>query len=108
MGKRQKIRLLCAEGDRGALQPVLDALQARGVGVSEKADMLLAVLSERFYFAKIKDETTLSIRPEDYRNDVSLKGEFVRRVMASGLRDEEKKRVLACGFRALSGEELGI
>ncbi len=49
MGKRQKIRLLCAEGDRRALQPVLDALQARGVGVSEKADTLLAVLSERFY-----------------------------------------------------------
>ena len=49
MGKRQKICLLCAEGDREALQPVLDALQARGVSVSEKADTLLAVLSERFY-----------------------------------------------------------
>ena len=49
MGKRQKIRLLCAEGDRRALQPVLDALAARGVSVSEKADTLLAVLSERFY-----------------------------------------------------------
>ena len=49
MGKKQKLRLLCAEGDREALQPVLDALQARGVGVSEKADTLLAVLSERFY-----------------------------------------------------------
>ena len=49
MGKRQKLRILCAEGDREALQPVLDALQARGVGVSEKADTLLAVLSERFY-----------------------------------------------------------
>ena len=33
MGKRQKICLLCAEGDREALQPVLDALQARGVAV---------------------------------------------------------------------------
>ena len=49
MGKRQKLRILCAEGDREALQPVLDALAARGVGVSEKADTLLAVLSERFY-----------------------------------------------------------
>ena len=49
MGKRQKLRILCAEGDREALQPVLDALQARGVSVSEKADTLLAVLSERFY-----------------------------------------------------------
>ena len=49
MGKKQKLRILCAEGDREALQPVLDALQARGVSVSEKADTLLAVLSERFY-----------------------------------------------------------
>ena len=49
MGKRKKLRLLCAEGDREALRPVLDALAARGVGVSEKADTLLAVLSERFY-----------------------------------------------------------
>ena len=49
MGKKQKLRLLCAEGDREALRPVLDALQARGVSVSEKADTLLAVLSERFY-----------------------------------------------------------
>ena len=32
MGKRQKIRLLCAEGDREALQPVLDALQAAITG----------------------------------------------------------------------------
>ena len=46
---RNKLRILCAEGDREALQPVLDALQARGVSVSEKADTLLAVLSERFY-----------------------------------------------------------
>ena len=37
MGKRQKIRLLCAEGDRRALRPVLDALQARGVGVSPRS-----------------------------------------------------------------------
>ena len=42
MGKKQKLRILCAEGDREALQPVLDALQARGVSVSEKADTLLA------------------------------------------------------------------
>ena len=69
---------------------------------------LCHLLSERFYFAKIKNETHLSIRPEDYQNDVSLKGEFVRRVMASDLREEEKLRVIACGFRALSGEELGL
>ena len=69
---------------------------------------LTSVLSERFYFAKIYDESRLQIRPEDYRNDISLKGEFVRRVMASDLKEEEKERVIACGFRALCGEEVGF
>ena len=69
---------------------------------------LRGILSERFYFAKIKDETRLSINAEDYAHDISLKGEFVRRVMASSLSQSEKERVIACGFRALAGEELGI
>lgn len=69
---------------------------------------LQQVLAERFYFAKLTDETRLLIRPEDYRNDISLKGEFVRRVLASKLNDTEKERIIACGFRALSGEEIGI
>ena len=69
---------------------------------------LRGVLAERFYFAKVKDETRLSINAEDYAHDISLKGEFVRRVMASNLSQTEKERVIACGFRALSGEELGL
>jgi hypothetical protein len=50
----------------------------------------------------------LEIRPEDYSHDISLKGEFVRRVMASDLSVEEKEEILACGIRALSGEELNV
>lgn len=69
---------------------------------------LRGVLAERFYFAKVKNETRLSINAEDYAHDISLKGEFVRRVMASSLPENEKERVIACGFRALSGEELGL
>lgn len=69
---------------------------------------LRGVLAERFYFSKVKNETHLSINAEDYAHDISLKGEFVRRVMASSLSDSEKERVIACGFRALSGEELGL
>ena len=71
-------------------------------------DHLTAVLSERFYFAKIYDKSRVVIRPEDYRHDVSLKGEFVRRVMASDLSEAEKERVIVCGFRALTGEEVGL
>lgn len=66
---------------------------------------LQALLDGRFYFAKTVDGTRLSLRPEDFRADVSLKGEFVRRVTASDLPDEEKERVLRLGFRVLLGEE---
>ena len=69
---------------------------------------LAGVLSERFYFAKIADRSRLLIRPEDYAHDISLKGEFIRRVMASKLKEEEKERVIACGLRALTGEEVGL
>ena len=67
---------------------------------------LSQLLSERFYFAKLVDRTRLEIRPQDYIHDVSLKGEFVRRVMASSLTDAEKEEIIICGLRALGGEEL--
>ena len=50
---KKVIHLLCSDADRAALQPVLDALKARGLRVSAEApgknDLVLAVLSEGFY-----------------------------------------------------------
>lgn len=69
---------------------------------------LTQLLSERFYFAKLVNRTKLEIRPQDYCHDISLKGEFVRRVLASNLSQEEKDEIIACGFRALGGEELNV
>ncbi len=66
---------------------------------------LLTQVQDEFYFVKIYNETKLLIRPEDYTHDISLKGEFVRRVLASDLKESEKERVIACGLRALTGEE---
>ena len=65
-----------------------------------------SVLADRFYFAKVYDKTRLSIRAEDYQNDISLKGEFVRLVLASKLDEETKMRVIEKGIRALGGEEV--
>lgn len=67
---------------------------------------LQKLLSDHFYFARVKDRTTLAINPEDYAHDVSLKGEFIRTVMASRLSDEQKQRTVLCGLRALRGEEV--
>lgn len=66
---------------------------------------LTALLSERFYLAQVVDESGLEIRAEDYVHDLSLKGEFVRLVMASDLPTAEKDRVIMTGLRALGGEE---
>jgi DNA repair exonuclease SbcCD nuclease subunit len=63
------------------------------------------VLNERFFFAKIKDKTTLKINLEDYAHDKSVRGEFVRAVFDSNLSDEQKNSVIACGLNAFKGED---
>ncbi len=37
-------------------------------------------LSDKFYYSEIKDKSRLKIDPNDYKNDISLKGEFIRLV----------------------------
>ena len=68
-------------------------------------DWLGKWLEHDFYFLKVKDETTVLIRPEDYQYDISLKGEFVRQVMASELPAKEKEQIVRLGIRALAGED---
>ncbi len=62
-------------------------------------------LEDDYYFLRVKDETRLAVCPEDYRYDISLKGEFVRLVLAARLPKEEKEQILRLGIRALAGEE---
>ena len=59
-----------------------------------------------YYFAKIYDETTLKIDYMSYENDVSLKGEFIRLVLSQNLPEEEQKKIITTGIKALSGEEI--
>ncbi len=70
-------------------------------------NFLKKMLEGRFYFLKIKDESRLKIEKETYEHDVSLKGDFIRLVMASDRSDEEKEQIICYGIRALSGEEVG-
>ncbi len=69
-------------------------------------------LSERlnghFFFAEVKDESRLYINAEDYQNDISLKGEFIRRVLASGFSEEMQSRIITAGLSALRGEEAEV
>ena len=63
-------------------------------------------LKERFFHARVKNNTTLKIDPEEYREEMSLKGAFIRKVLASDLSEEDQARVIRQGLRALSGEEV--
>ena len=71
-------------------------------------EFLTEQFAEYFYFIKIYDETKLLINYEDYANDISLKGEFIRLVCASTLTEEEKSLVIRTGIQALQGEEISL
>lgn len=66
---------------------------------------LESALAGRFGLLRVRDRTTLAVDPKAFENDISLKGEFIRQVLASGLDEHEKDRIIACGLRALRGEE---
>lgn len=59
----------------------------------------------RFFLLKIKNKTRLRICYDNYENDISLKGEFIRQVQKSNLTEEDKERILSIGIRALMGRE---
>lgn len=62
----------------------------------------------RFYFLKWKDMSRLLIDYKEYKNMISLKGEFVRTVMNGKETEEEKEQMILLGIRALSGEDLEV
>lgn len=60
-----------------------------------------------YLFFKVIGNWRYAIHPEDYANDVSLKGEFVRTVLSAGkMTQEDKDAVILYGIRALAGEDL--
>ena len=70
-------------------------------------DALMREWEHRFYYFEIKDSSKIAINPDDYRHDMSLKGEFIRTVSRDPSLDEETKgKIIACGINALMGEDL--
>lgn len=70
------------------------------------ADGLAARLNEEFFYAKVCDKTTLDLSREDFENDKSVRGEFVRLVRDSDLSEEKKSAVIMLGLNALKGEDI--
>ena len=64
---------------------------------------------QEFYFLKIQDMTSLKVELQEFLLDESLKGEFVRTVMADEeLTEEEKAAVIRYGLQAIAGEEVAV
>ena len=78
--------------------------------VSENADIMTESfarqLESNFFFIKVENQTEIKIDYEKYRNDISLKGEFVRTVEAQKLPEDKKARIIIAGLKALYGKEV--
>lgn len=69
-------------------------------------DNIVSELAKDFWYIECKDRSTLKIDPDDYVNDISLKGEFIRTVMSEIEDEDERGRIISLGIRALRGEDL--
>ncbi len=68
---------------------------------------LLQMFADRFFYLKIEDRSTYEVDYEEFADELSLKGEFVRLVGAQEeLDDETKAEIIRCGIQALNGEEI--
>lgn len=64
------------------------------------------LLTNKFFFGRIKDKTTIKINALDYQNDISLLGEFIRTTLNSNETKDIQGDIITLGLRALKGEDL--
>lgn len=64
------------------------------------------LLENKFFFGKVKDKTVIKIDAEDYKNDISLLGEFIRTTLNSEESKDIQGDIITLGLRALRGEDL--
>ena len=87
-----------------------DLLRIRLIGTRElgrtfDTEAIISSLKCSYYYAEIKDETGLKISADDFKNDLSLKGEFIRGVLDDEtLSDKEKEAVINLGLSVLLRE----
>ena len=91
--------------------PQSDMVRVRLVGeydlsLIKQNELLEQSLNQQYYFARVSDESRLRINAKEYENDISLKGEFIRNVLASKLSEDDKNRIIEYGIKALMKEEI--
>ncbi len=70
-------------------------------------DIIYQELKDNYFCLKLKDKTRLKIDYSKYVNDISLKGEFIKMVMADdSLQESDKSEIIRTGLMALAGESV--
>lgn len=70
--------------------------------------LLFQRISERFFYAKVEDESRLFIEYSAFENDLTERGEFIREVGRYAFTDEQREEILEVGLKALSGEDIDL
>ncbi len=78
----------------------------RPLGLIPDRLQLFRLLEEKYFYAEVRDDSSIAISPEEYEHDPSLRGEFVRTVLALALPKDEESLILTAGLAALNGEEV--
>lgn len=69
---------------------------------------LLRSLDKDFFYVKGYDRTTIAVDYESFRNDRTLKGEFVRLMEQQHLPEDERAEIIELGIKAIMGEDLEL
>ena len=108
MSKYRDIRLLASEGDREALQPLLDALSAKGLrvlqgdGAPKKDETVLAALSARFYADEKAQQQLLDLIGAGAENVLPLQ------LDAAPMPDTIKNAIYARNIIPAAGRGVGL
>ena len=66
-------------------------------------------LAATCYFVSVKNRTVQKINPDEYLGKASLRGEFVRTVLAKAdISDARKSEIITLGLKALAGREIDV
>ena len=64
--------------------------------------------AENYYVFDIKDKTKRKFDISALKGDISLRGEFIRAVLASQYSEDEKQDIISAGLKALDSREIDI
>lgn len=67
-------------------------------------EYIRAYFKDKFYLFRLEDRTTLGINTEGLDKEISLRADFIKKVMESNEPEDIKKAVVMCGIKALAGE----